>query len=251
MKTINIEFYKLRHRRVFLIITIFLLVEILWMAIVTNMSISRNPQYAVWELVITTLCSMNGLFLPILSAVCVSRIVDMEHKGNTWKMLLSLSVKPVELYKAKYVSASIIMLLMCVLQILSIIIIGILNDFKDPLPFPLLLQFFVGTVLTNMVVLALQQWVSMATKNQAFALTLGLVGGFIGMTGDLLPQKVSRIFIWSYYTKLCPIVQSYTNNKINFIVRDINSLLPMMAVLVVITIGIYLAGSIHASKLEV
>ena len=34
-------------------------------------------------------------------------------------------------------------------------------------------------------------------------------------------------------------------------VRDINSLLPMMGVLIVLVVGIYLAGSIHVSRQEV
>ncbi|NLY85859.1 MAG: ABC transporter permease subunit [Tissierellia bacterium] len=251
MKALSLEFYKFRRRRIFLIITIFLLIEILWMGIVTGKSVSRNPDYAIWELPIITLCSMNGLFLPILTAICVSRIADMEHKGNTWKMLLSLSVKPAELYRAKYISASIIMLWVCVLQMLSIIIVGILNDFKQPIPLHLLSQFLIGTALTNMVIIGLQQWISMAIKNQAFALTLGMIGGFIGMTADLLPQQVGRLFVWSYYAKLSPIAQSFTNERMNFMVRDINSLLPMMGVLIVLVVGIYLAGSIHVSRQEV
>lgn len=94
------------------------------------------------------------------------------------------------------------MLWVCVLQMLSIIIVGILNDFKQPIPLHLLSQFLIGTALTNMVIIGLQQWISMAIKNQAFALTLGMIGGFIGMTADLLPQQVGRLFVWSYYAKL-------------------------------------------------
>ena len=93
------------------------------------------------------------------------------------------------------------MLWVCVLQMLSIIIVGILNDFKQPIPLHLLSQFLIGTALTNMVIIGLQQWISMAIKNQAFALTLGMIGGFIGMTADLLPPAGGKAFVWSYYAK--------------------------------------------------
>ena len=46
MKAIKLEFYKLRHKHLFLMITLFLLVEIAWTFMATSMSISRNPDYA-------------------------------------------------------------------------------------------------------------------------------------------------------------------------------------------------------------
>ncbi|SCG83791.1 ABC transporter permease [Proteiniborus sp. DW1] len=249
MKAISLELYKLRHKYLFLMVTLFLLVEIGWAFMAASMSISRNPNNAGWEPLIVMLASMNGLFLPILSAICVSRICDMEHKGNTWKLLLSVSVSRSKLYEAKYISASIVMLWACLLQVFAIIIFGITNGIGS-VPLSLLPQFFIGTVLVNMIIIALQQWVSMAIKNQAFALSLGMVGGFIGLVADLLPMKVRRFFIWSYYTGLSPITQSYSSEKMQFIIRDMSSLLPLMVVLIGAGIGIYLAGSIHISRQE-
>ncbi|WP_281533259.1 ABC transporter permease [Anaerocolumna aminovalerica] len=251
MKAVNLELYKLRHKHLFLMVTLFLLVEIGWAFMASSMSISRNPDNAGWEPLIAMLSSMNGLFLPILSAICVSRICDMEHKGNTWKLLLTVSVKRGKLYGAKYISASIVMLWACILQVLAIIAFGIINDIGQPVPLFLLTRFLIGTVLTNMIIIALQQWVSMAVENQAFALCLGMVGGFIGLVADLLPSGVRRIFVWSYYTGLSPITQSYISEKMQFIVRDISSLLPVAAMLIVAGFGIYLAGSIHVSGQEV
>lgn len=251
MKAIGLEFYKLRHKHLFLMVTLFLLVEIAWAFMATSVSISRNPENARWEQLIVMCASMNGLFLPILSAVCVSRICDIEHKGNTWKLLMTVSVKRGQLYVAKYICACIVMLWVCILQVLSISAFGIFNGFELPVPLFLLAQFLVGTVLTNMTIIALQQWVSMAVKNQAFALSLGMVGGFIGMAADLFQLEVRRFFMWSYYTGLSPITQNYTNEQMQLIVRDFSTLLPVMVVLVMTGITIYLAGSIHLSRQEV
>ncbi len=135
---------------------------------IVSMSISRNPNNAGWEPLIAMLSSMNGLFLPIISAICVSRICDMEHKGNTWKLLLSISVRRSKLYAAKYISAVIIMLWACILQVLAIIVFGIVNGFGQPVPLYLLIRFLIGTVLATMFIIALQQWVSMAIKKPGF-----------------------------------------------------------------------------------
>ena len=251
MKAISLELYKLRHKHLFLMVTLFLIVEIAWAFMATRMSISRNPDNAGWEPLVAMLASMNGLLLPILTAICVSRICDMEHKGNTWKLLLTVSVRRSTLYAAKYISASSIMLVACLLQVLAVTAFGIINGFEQPVPLFMLIRFLIGTVLTNMIIIALQQWLSMAVKNQAFPLSLGMIGGFIGMAAELLPLGVRRIFVWSYYTGLSPITQSYTSEKMQFIVRDMHSLFPIMALLMAAGIGIYLAGSVHVSRQEV
>lgn len=250
MKLICLEFYKLRHKHIFLMITLFLLVEIMWAFMATSMSISRNPENASWEQLIMMLTSMNGLFLPILSAICVSRICDMEHTGNTWKLLLTVSVKRGKLYAAKYFCASIVMVWVILLQVFSISIFGIIKGFEQPVPLTLLAHFLTGTVLTTMIIIALQQWVSMSVKNQAFALSLGMIGGFIGMAADLFPLGIRRLFIWSYYTGLSPVKQNYVNEKMQFIIQDLNTLLPSIEVLGIAGIIIYLAGSIHISRQE-
>lgn len=251
MKAILLEFYKLRHKHLFLMMTLILLVEITWAFMATSMSISRNPEIARWETLMLMLSTMNGLFLPILSAICVSRICDTEHKGNTWKLLLAISVKRGHLYAAKYMCACLVMLWICILQVFSISAFGIIKGFDDPVPFLLLGQFLSGTVLTNMVIIALQQWVSMAVKNQAFALTLGMIGGFIGLAADLFPFGIRRLFVWSYYSGLSPIKQNYVNEQMQFITQDISNSLPMMSPLIMAGIFIYLAGSIHISRQEV
>ena len=72
-----------------MMLTLFLVVEMLWAFLAMGQSIASNPDQAVWESVFFTISFMNGLFMPIISAIIVSRICDMEHKGATWKMLVA------------------------------------------------------------------------------------------------------------------------------------------------------------------
>ncbi|MGD8190671.1 ABC transporter permease [Brevibacillus ginsengisoli] len=251
MRAIRLEFYKLRRKHLWLMTALFLCVELAWAFMAASMSFSRNPDNAGWETIIALLSTMNGLFLPILSAIIVSRICDMEHKGNTWKLLLSISVKPGQLYAAKYGCASVLMLCACIFQVVAIVAFGKMNAFLQPVPILLLVQFLVGTTVTNLVVIALQQWISTAVKNQAFALCLGMLGGFIGMVGDLFPLSVRRFLVWSYYTGLSPITQQYTSDKIHFFVREISASLPVAGILMAVAITIFLAGRKFVSRLEV
>lgn len=251
MRAVGLEWYKLRRKRVGLMVILFLLVEIGWAFAATSMSISRRPDQAGWEPLIAMVSSMNGLFLPILTAICVSRICDMEHKGSTWKLLLTLSVRRGTLYAAKYLTAVLVMLAVCLLQATAMTAFGMVHDFEPAVSFVPLGRFVLGTMLTTMILIALQQWASMAVKNQAFALALGMVGGFLGLTGDLLPVQVSRFLIWSYYTGLSPITQSYTDESLHFIVREAAPMLPVMAALIAVGAVIYAAGSVHVSRQDV
>lgn len=251
MKLMSLEWYKLRKKHLFMMVILFLLIEIGWAFMAAKISFSRNPENACWEAIIAMLSSMNGLFLPILTSICVSRICDMEHKGNTWILLLTASVKCSKLYAAKYIFASILLLWACIVQMIAIIAFGFSNSLDQPVPYGLIFKFLLGTMLTNMVLLALQQWVSMAVKNQAFALSLGMVGGFIGLVADMLPSGLRHFLAWSYYTLLSPIAQNYSSDKMHFIVRDISLLVPKAAMLMVFGIGIYLAGCIYVSKQKV
>ncbi|MFD0710437.1 ABC transporter permease [Paenibacillus sp. GCM10027626] len=249
MKWIGLEFYKLRRKRIIPMILLFLAVELAWAFISVTMSLSRNPDSAGWEIVLVTVSSMNGLFLPIIAAVVASRVCDMEHKGDTWKMLLAASVKRGHIYGAKYGCACLLMLLAIVVQTAGIASFGLVNGFEQVLPAMLLLRFVAGTLLTSMVVLALQQWLALAVKNQAFGLCLGMIGGFIGMTADMFPLFVRRIFIWTYYTGLSPVAYSYEQETMHIIGRQIDGQL----LIIVIAAGLvcYAAGMLHVSRQDV
>lgn len=249
MGMLGLEFYKLRRRRLSLMIALFLSVELAWIFLSTSISLSRNPNLAGWEGLITTTASMNGLFLPILSAVVVSRICDMEHKGGTWKLLLSVSVTRGRIYAAKYFCASALMLLAILLESAALIGFGMMYQFQLSTLFPLLMPFMGGAILINQVVIALQQWLSLSVKNQAFSLCLGMIGGFIGMTAQLFPAMVRHIFVWSYYTGLCPVTYDYSDSIMRFVTRPVGFMLP--GILVILGIVIYIIGSFHVSRQEV
>ncbi|MGG4147170.1 ABC transporter permease [Paenibacillus algorifonticola] len=251
IRSIWLECYKLRRRYVGMTVLLMIGVEMGWAFMATSMSIARNPDQASWEPLIAMTASLNGLFAPILAAICVSRICDMEHKGNTWKLLLSMSVKRERLYAAKYGCVALILLLACIVQILALIAFGKMNGFEEAVPIMLLGRLLAGTMAAHLAVIALQQWLSMALKNQAFALCLGMLGGFIGMAADLFPSAIRPLFIWSYYSGLSPVAQSYTDNQLEFIARDLGAGLPMLGLLLFMGLLIYGAGRWHISRQEV
>ncbi|WP_232698535.1 ABC transporter permease [Brevibacillus daliensis] len=249
MKALALEFFKLRRKWILVMTTLFLGAEMFWAFMSISKSMARNPDSTGWEAIIVTIASMNGLFLPIISAIVVSRICDMEHKGNTWKLLISTDVKRNHIYMAKYVCATTVLLYYIVLQTIAIAVYGIVVGIASPLPPSLMIQFIGGGIVTNFAIVALQQWVSLSIKNQAFALSLGMVGGFMGMTSDLFPVILRRIFIWSYYSGLSPVSYHFTNHSMEYVIQPMGA--GALAIVLFMSIIFYFAGSFHVTRQEV
>lgn len=249
IKTIGLEYFKIRRKKIWIMITLFLIVEMLWAFIGTTMSLARNPDHAVWESILFSISSMNGLFMPIISAIVVSRICDMEHKGATWKMLVATNVSRSRLYAAKYICANNLLLYGILAQTILMIAFVLIKDFPGDLSFEWLIRFIGGTMLTTLAVTALQQWISMTAKNQVFALCLGMLGGFIGMTAGLFPAGARHLFIWSYYLDLSPVTYLYAGSSSTYITQPMDSGLVMAAL--GMTILFYIAGNIHVARQEI
>jgi hypothetical protein len=249
IKTIGLEYFKIRRKKIWIMITLFLVAEMLWAFMSTSMSIARNPDHAVWESILFSVSSMNGLFMPIISAIVVSRICDMEHKGATWKILVATNVSRGRLYAAKYICANSLLLYGILAQTILMIAFGLIKDFPGGLSFEWLIRFIGGAMLTTLAVTALQQWISLAVKNQAFALCLGMLGGFIGMTDGLFPAEARHLFIWSYYLDLSPVTFLYAESSSTYITQPMDSGLVVVAL--GMTILFYIAGNIHVARQEI
>lgn len=238
MHAIRLEFYKLRRKRLTLMFALFLAVELGWAFASLSMSIARRPDNAGWPAAIATVASMNGLFLPILSAVIVSRICDMEHKGQTWKLLMSAAVARSRIYAAKYIAACLLLAVAVALQAAGIAAFGMARGWAEAVPVALLLRYAAGTMLATAAIVALQQW-----------LALGMLGGFAGMTADLFPAGIRAGLIWSYFTGLSPVTFGYIDETMRYVLRDISPSHALAAL--AMGAAAYIAGSIHVSRQEI
>ncbi|EOQ04699.1 hypothetical protein KOY_04874 [Bacillus cereus VDM021] len=248
-KVLGLEYFKIRRKKIWIMTILFLCVEMLWAFMSISKSVASNPDYAVWESVFFNVSSMNGLFMPIISAIVVSRICDMEHKGSTWKMLVATNVRRGQIYAAKYICANSLLLCGILFQTVFMIMIGLIKGFPGELPIGFLIQFIMGTLLTNLAVTALQQWISLAVKNQAFALCMGMLGGFIGMTAILFPAIVRHVFIWSYYFDLNPVTYQFAETSGTYMRQPLD--FGIVVISLIITVLFYVAGSIHVNRQEI
>lgn len=246
---LGLEFFKIRRKSIGTMMLLVLFVEMMWAFMSISRSIARNPDHAGWETVLYIISSMNGLFMPIITAIVVSRICDMEHKGSTWKMLVATDVSRSRLYAAKFICANALLLGITVVQVVLMIVFGLVQELPGGPPVEWLLRFAGATLLTTLAVTALQQWISLAIHNQAFALCLGMLGGFIGMTAGLFPAAVRCLIIWSYYMDLSPVAYRYAESSGDYFVQP--AAFGLAAAAVAIAVLLYNAGRFHVTRQEI
>ena len=221
MKYLCLELYKLKRRKVFLTFVLILGVELLF--VFSNYGNNENflgmisdPNAPAWEDLIVGPATMNGLFLPILAAVIASRICDMEHRGNTWKLLECNNENRKAIWFCKFTVVAVLMLAAILIQALVIVAYGNAVGIVEPLPVKTLWEFVLGTVMVTFVVVTIQVFFS-----------LGMIGALIGFISTLLPTGIRNILIWGNYAEMMVLGQDTSSGNLQsseLVVRNIDFL---------------------------
>ena len=248
MTYLKLEFYKLKRRRVFLTTTIILLIQAVWVIAATDQYLSRGRMLDFpWESLLMTFTSMQVIFFPIAAAVLSSRICDIEHRGNTLKWLETTSETRSRLYLAKFTASNLLLFISSLITFGSLIVYGFfLKDFSASFPVTAFLTALVGTALVNAALLALFQAIALYFKNQLIVMVAGIVSGFLGIMGSLLPSAMRRLVLSCYYLDLSPAVMAYPSGEI------LLTAVPVWPFAVALFLGIilYFAGRYYTCKKE-
>lgn len=179
MKTLQLEFYKIRRRNVWLSMYAMLGVQLLW-----GLWTMRNPNdrelASGWMSLLYSLTILDGLMMPTIMSLLASRLADIEHKGNTYKLLKTL--RPAgSLYHAKALCGLAVILVLLASQAAVFILYGYCLGYEgNPDPRYYLLSY--GLNFTSCLSLfLLQLLLSMLFANQMIPLVAGLGGSMIAL----------------------------------------------------------------------
>ena len=197
IKVLNVEFQKIRHKRVWVIVAALIFVQMLW----SLWWIRRIDEHGLsqgWMHFLYQLPLLNSIMMPVIAAVVASRLCDMEHKGQTFKLLST--VMPTRcLFTAKFLCGALYMLAAVLLQLIVLFAVGKTAGFKGNLPIDKLFYYLLFTTAVNLTILLLQQVLSLLFKNQMISLTVGMIGSFAGLFIMFFPPNLSRFVLWGYY----------------------------------------------------
>lgn len=248
MKLLILEFNKLKRRKIPLTIFMLLAAQFAW-GLGGSMSHIRNGSDDGWAYIVYFYATINSLFMPILIAVLASRISDLEHKGSTFKMLLT-QIPAQKLYLSKFLCCVVFVIITALGQMAAITLTGFMAHLPEAYPIKLILFHGLGTLTASIPIIALQLGISMLVVNQMFALTAGLAGGFIGIMSMLFPAGISKLFLWSYYASLSALAPKIIDNARMIVLINYSVDIGSVAVVLISGIILYLSGSIIFSKKE-
>ena len=146
------------------------------------------------------LLELNGIFLPVSLAVIASRLMDLETKGNTLKLLCTVQPKS-GIFLHKLLLAALHLFFFFALEAAGIRALGAALGVTQPFPALDYLRLEGVAFLTSLLILLLQFFLSLRLENQLYPLFVGLVGSFVGLFSMLLPMdnRWHYFLPWTYF----------------------------------------------------
>ncbi|MDD3890191.1 MAG: ABC transporter permease [Syntrophomonadaceae bacterium] len=197
MKTLAMEFYKTRRRKIWLVVVALISVQLCWAGWSFNNMDARDLTQG-WMCCLYQFSLLNCIMMPMLAAVMASRLSDVEHKGQTFKLLETV-IPAGRLFDAKFLCGAVYMMVAVVLQLTAIVISGYLKGFAGEVPISQFGYYLLFTLAVSLTILLLQQVLSLLFANQMIALTMGVIGAFAGLFTMFFPQSIQRLILWGYY----------------------------------------------------
>lgn len=197
IKALTTEFHKIRRRKVWLIVAAMIFVQLLW-AIWAFRGMNAHELSQGWMCCLYQFPVLNSIMMPVIAAVVASRLCDIEHKGQTLKLLETVMPSG-RLFSAKFICGALYMIAAVLMQLIVMVLVGYASGFEGSPPIDKLFYYFLFTTAANLTILLLQQVLSLLIINQMVPLTVGIIGSFAGLFIMFFPQSLERFILWGYY----------------------------------------------------
>lgn len=186
MNTFSTEWFKAKRRKLYLAPAALLVIQLFWLFWAL-----RDPDPEViaqgYLLILYNAPLINGIMMPTIMAVLASRLADVEHKGQTFKLLNTLQ-RPSSLYWAKAGCGAAYILGFCLIQITMLLLMGRVLGYTDSPDLWAYGLYFAQTLVISLEIFLLQLDLSLGVRNQAFSLGVGLCGSMAGLFLMFMPQ---------------------------------------------------------------
>lgn len=194
---LSLERYKTRRKWVWWVVAALVAAQAAWsLWSLTYMDADELPQG--WMFLLYDFPLLNALMMPVIVAVVASRLADLEHKGQTLRMLGAL-MPTGRLFDAKFLHGALYLLAAVLMQVLLMLVAGLAKGFPTQIPWDCLALYVLATLSVDLILLALQQALSLWFVNQMIPLAVGIVGAFYGLFSLFFPQGLQGLLPWGLY----------------------------------------------------
>ena len=206
------ELKKIHRRHIGMLFTATWIIDFIWMywAMGRGLTGSRFLAGQEYYYLLLTLPIINAIFLPTILASAASRLCDIELKGNALKMLCTMEPRQ-SIFHTKLLVGTIYVFLFSVAQTVMIPLLCTILPTTQEIPPANVLLYGMTTFGVSMVLLIIQQSLSLLSKNQLFPLFFGVGGSFVGIFFAFFPQ-IPPVLPWTYYYALCTVNMHYSQS---------------------------------------
>ncbi|MEE3897205.1 ABC transporter permease [Priestia megaterium] len=141
--------------------------------------------------------------LPLGITIQASIIANIEHQGNSWKQLLTLPLNKSQVYISKFLTLFIFNIISAFLLACGILLTGISLGIGKNIEWYTVLGGSFYPYLASLPIMAIQIWLSISIKNQAFSILFGVVFGMAGLFFNM--NELTKWLPWSYPVEATPI----------------------------------------------
>lgn len=202
---VKIELLKTKRTKAFIISILLLLIGVLWVfgasqqksIIPLDLDIEALPR------IIELFASLNGLLFSVAIGLFASKISNIEHMGNNFKLILTSNQNLKDLFTAKVILSNLFFTFLILLQILSIVGISIIMKIK--IDSQILLYYFLSSTIASFILILIQVFLSLRFEKQSVGIGASLIGAFLSLTLYRSPQFIKSIVPWCFYNKLSPV----------------------------------------------
>ena len=237
MRTLYAELKKSRRRHNLLVAVCISLFVLLWATQTGGTGEGRLEQG--YSALFYAVPVMNTVVMPLGTAVLASRLWDLESKGKTCRMLLTLQSRK-DLFWGKAVVALLQILLIGLMESVGILALGKHFGFTEPRDWGQFWWLAVGTFAVNFMLFFLWLFLSIRFDNQVPTLAAGMVGSLSGLFAAFMPILVSYFLPWGYYIPLGTVRMDW--NRETRIVRYYPAPYPVWLLVLTAAFGVLFAA---------
>ena len=207
---VRLEFFKSRRRGLLLTVLALFGFEIAWMFMAFRNPTAQEIQQG-WKGLLYQMPTLNTIFFPIAAAIVASRLADLEHKGETWKLLETIQDAK-DIFMGKFLCGAWYVLLSIILETGAMLLCGKLLAYDGSPDLEKYMLFLVFQFVTALEIFALQLILSSLIRNQMIPLCIGCGGCFIGLLLLFVPLKAAQYILpWGHSSLLYIVYLVYWN----------------------------------------
>ena len=208
LKSVGVELLKMHRLRV-LLIAILLAIASVAMSSTNLFSQSTinsfdDPAAKPWAALLLAMALFNALTQPVFVAVLASRQTDIEHSGAGWNLAATSGLTPGALCRVKLAALTLLIVPAAVVQSAALIFVARTVGLSLPLDVGPWVTYTLLLALVNTAMCAYHLWLAAVVENQLVVMSVGLLGGFIGIYMLLSPPALARLLPWGYYAIITP-----------------------------------------------